>query len=462
MELVYVIAIGSSPAHLIRSAARTAPQCADKANTIGSNRPQRMLGQRCRAASPICHRPFYSNDMLDPKFTAEILETWRRDQDHPHRGRAKRPVPSAAIVSTLLDECFRATLRDEEGQPIEFSVALLTEEDIGGMAGPANHQALQFELQREFSAPALAKIAPAFDPELTTIVVSWNAEARRLEFWGTWLHAPTHNRFTEVPFAVVGSASFRPDLLTIISKGRAALYIARGGSQIGVFQGGYFVQATPTPFTSHSLGQHVHEAILRDSTLGEEGTTYWHFARDALEQVLSEASLRGHGGTVILLPPNVPISESMFASKFKLTGSFGLRQTLRNCMRASKARNMLGSIAQRKVANETIQRISQLAAVDGALILTFEFDVLAFGATLTAPRTHASAVIGPNGFGSGAGQLFDINRYGTRHRSAMDFAAAVDGSIAFVISQDGPIRAFRRASDAVVNVWPDCSTSMFV
>lgn len=429
---------------------------------MGSNRPPPVLGRRCRAALPICHRPFYSNDMLDPKFTDEILKTWRRDQDHPHRGRAKRPAPPTAIVRAFLDECFRATLRDEEGQPIEFAVALLTGEDTDGMAVLTMHQSLQFELRQEFSAPALAKIAPAFDPELTTIIVSWNAEAGRLEFWGTWLHAPTPNRFTEIPVGVVGSANVRPDLLTIGSKGRAALYIARGNSQIGVFQGGYFVQATPTPFTSHSLGQHVHDAILRDPTLGEEGVAFWHFARDALEQVLSEASLRGHGGTIVLLPPCVPIIESMFASKYKLTGSFGLRQTLLSCMRASKAHDMLVSIAQRKVANETIQRISQLAAVDGALILTFEFDVLAFGATLTAPRTHASAVIGPDGFGSGAGQPFDINRYGTRHRSAMDFAAAVDGSIAFAISQDGPIRAFRRASEAVVSVWPNCSTSMFV
>ena len=411
-------------------------------------------------APPGCHRTFQTTDMLDPKFTDEILATWQADQDHPYRGRAKRPIPAAAIVRALLDECFRATLRDEEGQPIRFAVALLADEDVDGLIGPTMRPPLRLAFRREFSAAALAKLASAFDPELTTIVVSWNAEAGRLEFWGTWLHAPALNRFTEVPVGVVGSANFRPDFLTMISKGRAALAIARGNHQIGTFHAGYFVPATPTPFTSHSLGQHVHEAVLGDPTLGADGARFWHFARDALEQVLSEASLRGHGGTIVLMPPSVPINESMFASKYKLLGSFGLRQTLIQCQRADTSHDILMSIAQRKVANETIQRISQLAAVDGALIMTFDFEVLAFGATLTAPRTLASAVIGPDGFGAGAGQPFDINRYGTRHRSAMDFAAAIDGSIAFAISQDGPIRAFRRASEAVVNVWPDCSTSM--
>ena len=398
--------------------------------------------------------------MLDPKFTAEIVAAWQADQDHPYRGRAKRRSPAPAIVRALLDECFSATLRDEEGQPIRFAVSLLANDDFDELVGPEMPPPIQFEFRREFSAAALAKLASAFDPALTTIAVRWNTSISRFEFFGVWHHAPSHNRFTEVPVVGVVNSNFRPDFLTMISKGRAALTIARGISQIGTLQAGYFVPAKPTPFTSNSLGRYVHESVLGDPTLVADHSRYWHFARDALEQILSEASLRGHGGTIVLMPSSVPITESMFASKYQLTGSFGLRQTLIQCQLASP--DLLKSIAQRKIANETIQRIAQLAAVDGALIIKFDFEVLAFGATLTAPRTQAKAVIGPDGFGAGAGPTFDINRYGTRHRSAMDFAATVDGSIAFVISQDGPIRAFRRASEALVNVWPDCSTSMFL
>jgi hypothetical protein len=116
----------------------------------------------------------------------------------------------------------------------------------------------------------------------------------------------------------------------------------------------------------------------------------------------------------------------------------------------------------RKVANETIQRIAQLAAVDGALLLTFVFEVLAFGATLTAPRSLLQPVVGPDGFGQMTNTPFEINRYRTRRRSAFDFVAAQPGSIAFVISQDGPIRAFRCETDTTVYVWPDCTASMFV
>jgi hypothetical protein len=398
--------------------------------------------------------------MLDPKYADQIIAAWQADQDHPHRGRAKRTLPPVAAIRRLLDECFLATLREEEGRSIRFSVCLIWDHEIESFVGPTMHQPLRLRLETEFSAATLTKLAPAFDPVLTTIVVRWNSDNETLQYWGIWLHAQGHNRFSEVPIGVVGSANFRPDLFTLISKGRGAFAVARGDSLIGTHQTGHFKQATPTPFTSNSLGRYVYSSVEQDPVFAEVGMSYWHYVRDGLELLLSEASLRGHGGTIVLLPSDMAPADSCFASKYKLDGSFGLQSTLRNCIKHERQLSI--SIAYRKVANESILRISQLAAVDGALILTFDFQVIAFGATLTAPRSAATAIIGPDGFGRKTGQPFDINRYGTRHRSAMDFAAAVPRAITFVISQDGPIRAFRSEGGQTVEVWPDCTTSMFV
>ena len=400
------------------------------------------------------------SSMLDPKFTDEILTAWQADQAHPHRGRAQHSLPPASAVNKFLDECFLATLRDEEGQPVKFSVALTWDHDLDSLVGPTMHRPLRLQTEAEFSSASLAKLAPAFDPVLTTILVTWTELTAKLDYWGIWLHAQGHNRFSEVPVGVVGSANFRPDFFTLISRDRASLAIARGGSLIGTLQAGYFRPATPTPFTSNSLGHYVQASVQADPIFAAVGMTYWHYVRDALELLLSEASLRGHGGTVVLLPPNLAPAESYYASKYKLDGTFSLRETFQKCIETE--RQMEVAIAYRKVANESIQRVSQLASVDGALILTFGFHVLAFGATLTAPRTSATPLIGPNGFGNGLGIPFEINRYGTRHRSAMDFVASVPGAIAFVISQDGPIRAFRSTDGSTVHVWPDCTSSMFV
>jgi hypothetical protein len=88
-----------------------------------------------------------------------------------------------------------------------------------------------------------------------------------------------------------------------------------------------------------------------------------------------------------------------------------------------------------------------IASIDGALTTTPTFAPLGFGATLRGDQWRGTCSMYPTPGAGGGGKGFPIIRYGTRHRSAMNFAGACPGSIAFVISQDGPIRAFARAND---------------
>lgn len=398
--------------------------------------------------------------MLNPKFTEQILAAWQADESHSHRGRTKRALPPFNAIQEFIDATFLATLRDEEGQQVRFSVALALEKDISAPQNPTIPAPILLESAIEFSAASLVKLAGAFDPELTTIIVKWNSNENSFSYWGITFHAPGLNRFTEVPVGVKGGTNVRPDYFTVIARGRAVLTIARGSSQIGTFQAGYFVAASPTPFTSSSLGKHVYSAVRTDPLFAKYENQYWLYARDAMELLLSEALVRGHGGTIVLVPTCLTPSSGLYATKYVVKGSFGLQKTLQQCI--ENERSIEIGIAYRKVANETIQRIAKLAAIDGAVIVTFGFEVVAFGATLTAPRSTLSPVIGPDGYGRSQNTIFEINRYGTRHRSAFDFASAHRGSIAFVISQDGPLRAFHQESDATVHVWPDCTTSMFI
>ena len=109
-----------------------------------------------------------------------------------------------------------------------------------------------------------------------------------------------------------------------------------------------------------------------------------------------------------------------------------------------------------------MQRLAQLSAVDGALILTRELELVAFGAKLHVPNKWTGKTLeGPDGFGYPSRNAFAAQRYGTRHNSAINFAAECEGSTVFVISQDGPIRAFIRFNEDTVLYWPDCTVSMF-
>jgi hypothetical protein len=232
-------------------------------------------------------------------------------------------------------------------------------------------------------------------------------------------------------------------------------------SNIGRFLNGDFVPASPTPLTSHSLGGYLIRLIESTDLSQKHGTSYWHYYRGALEVLLLESASRGHGGTIVLLPQKEKrLCEGLFVAKFQLEPRLKLVNYIEEALTCE--RDILLGIAYRKFLLEKLQTLAQLSAVDGALILTNELGLVTFGAILQAPKWSGATLIGPDGFGATSGEQFPAQRYGTRHNSAINFAAECEGSIVFVISQDGPIRAFVRSSEKTVLCWSDCTESMFV
>ena len=140
--------------------------------------------------------------MLDPKFTEQILAVWKADESHPHRSRAKRILPPRNAIHQFIDSAFLATLRDEEGQQVRFSVALVLEEDMAVAEGLTTLDPIPLESAVEFTAASLIKLAGAFEPELTTIIVKWNSNNSSFSYWGLTFHAPGRNRFVEVPIGI--------------------------------------------------------------------------------------------------------------------------------------------------------------------------------------------------------------------------------------------------------------------
>jgi sensor domain DACNV-containing protein/DisA checkpoint controller-like protein len=398
--------------------------------------------------------------MLSPTILERICTAWSADQAHPYRGRRNVELPVLAALHCFVDTVFLASLREEEGKSVNFSAVLVGRQE-GIESVSINPSALLvLEEPVPFTSSILPKFAAAFDPKLSTIAVESNEADGNLYIWGVFQHAQKTNILSEVSDGIPGNSSMRPDFFTLTTRGRGSFAVSRGRALIGRFQAGYFVAASPTPFMSKSLGAHVLASIVRDPLYTKYNAKYWHFIRPLLDLLLEEASLRGHGATIVILEADRPSISGHYESKHRLIGEYNFRETIEECLKNDSTTGR--GIAYRRVACENIQRIAQLATVDGALVIDSLFNVLAFGATLTAPRADRSALIGPDGFGNTNGQAFDVSRYGTRHRSAFDFAAANHNSTVFVISQDGPIRAFRADGDRSVLVWPDCNTSMYV
>ena len=103
--------------------------------------------------------------------------------------------------------------------------------------------------------------------------------------------------------------------------------------------------------------------------------------------------------------------------------------------------------------------MSLLTRVDGLVLLDLDLAVRGFGVEITAtgpPPALWSAR-------DAAGEVLDpleYERYGTRHRSMFRYCAAAPGSVGFVVSQDGAVRAVTALERGVV-VWEDIKVQQY-
>lgn len=100
--------------------------------------------------------------------------------------------------------------------------------------------------------------------------------------------------------------------------------------------------------------------------------------------------------------------------------------------------------------NEICAMVARTSSVDGAIVINAHFELLGFGAEITAENIEINRLHFSIGQTEKKFSIRKITDFGTRHRSAARFTKAVPGSIAFVISQDGEKKLITAKEDKVV------------
>lgn len=397
--------------------------------------------------------------MLEDHIIQKIIETWSLDQAHPLQEKIYNPLPPFNQIKKVVEIAFLASLEREEGRHIRFAL-VMADPEIGGRSSMVKRPPeylLHLKNPLPLTVDSIAKLAPALDPTVSAMAVGPATAGDELTIWGIFTFSPTSSRFNEIPLWVYGELAYRPDLFTVYANNAGSLLIARHHNQIGRILNGEFAPATPSPFTVKSLGHYMINCVRDHALHVKYGDSYWRIYRDAVELLLSEAAARGHGSIFVLLP-----SENLRMRHFIPRFSFHEKTSIQYLLEPLLKNDLdvATSIAMRKAIVERIKFLAQLGTIDGAVILTTELNLICFGAMLSAPQWPGPIITGPDGFGEGGGEMLDPSRLGTRHNSAMAFAGAYDDSLVFVISQDGPVRAFVLGEDHTLLYWPDCSVSM--
>jgi hypothetical protein len=97
--------------------------------------------------------------------------------------------------------------------------------------------------------------------------------------------------------------------------------------------------------------------------------------------------------------------------------------------------------------------ISLLSRVDGLVLLSKHLSVRGFGVEIKSTKTPDGVYISSTQVPIESGlQAVDYNHFGTRHRSMMRYCWSYPGSVGFVVSQDGDIRAMTKYDNKLI-IW---------
>jgi DisA bacterial checkpoint controller nucleotide-binding len=101
---------------------------------------------------------------------------------------------------------------------------------------------------------------------------------------------------------------------------------------------------------------------------------------------------------------------------------------------------------------DSARAVAKLSTADGCLVFDRELRLLGFKGEVLVREDPECVELDLNHKDFKQKEVFDINQFGTRHRSAARFCGKVPGAVIFVVSQDGDIRLFVHIDNGKVGI----------
>lgn len=339
---------------------------------------------------------------------ARLLAAGRRGQQE------LAAQPDAQTIEAIIDAAFWASLRREEGYSPKISLAFVPPEQAG--------QPLTFEQRLPLTPPALARLAPAVERPGIHLGV-WR-DSEELYVWGTTRIIPRLCFVLEV---------IEPGLLVIKYRrgrdpGKYVNVAVLKGDQIKVVD----EQGTSLPDCP----------ALLTALLGFGSPAPQSDSVNVLVQLAASMRAHGRGGSLLVVPRG---SESWLESIVRpVTYSTSPPYAeLADLMRRDEGERSLPM--WREALIDAVEAIAGLTAVDGATVISDQYELLAFGAKIGRREGGAQVervVLTEPVVGGVASVVPPLQLGGTRHLSAAQFVQDQHDAVALVASQDGRFTVF--------------------
>jgi hypothetical protein len=322
--------------------------------------------------------------------------------------------PDAAHVEAIIDAAFWASLRREEGYSPKISLALLPPEQAG--------DALLFARKLPLTPGGLAKLAPAVERPGIHLGV-WSAD-EGLCVWGTTRNVPRLCFVLEV---------VEPGLLVIKY---------RGGADPGKFINVAVLKGDQIKVVDEQGASLPDCPELLASLLGFGPIAPTADSVNVLIRLAVSMRAHGRGGSLLVVPQGSEVWKESIVRPIPYAVDPPFAE-LAELMRREEAERERPDWQEALI--DAVDAVAGLTAVDGATIISDDYQLLAFGAKIErrggAVRVEQVAVTEPV-VGNESAVVNPVQFGGTRHLSAAQFAQDQQDAIALVASQDGRFTVF--------------------
>src|SRR5882672_3975823 len=325
------------------------------------------------------------------------------------------PQPDKFAIEAMIDATFWASLRREEGNSPKISLAFFPHQQVP--------QPLIFERRLPLTPSVLTKLGPAVERPGVHLGV-WRDQACELHVWGATRKVPSFCFVLEV---------IEPGLLVIKHRrmdgfGKFANVVVLKGDQVKVID----EQGASLPDCPALL-----KALLPYTSPGS-----WDHKFNLLVQLAASMRAHGHGGSLLVVPAGSEAWRQSIVHPilYSVTPPYSaLAELMRQEINDANENLLVAAVGR------AVETVAGLTAVDGATVMTDQYEVHAFGATIRRPEGSAQVeqvvttepIVGDNPV-----VVHPIQTGGTRHMSAAQFVHDQRDALALVASQDGRFTIF--------------------
>lgn len=403
--------------------------------------------------------------------------------------RKNKSIPALTVLAELFQTLFFASLKTEEGQPINSYIVYINPSNPD--PNPPQRivkdrwSYIPFAEKLQFNVSNLVKVAKASDPRTSSFAV-YHDHRQQLYIWGL---VDQGNRYHDFINFESETGPERPGIFQASIVGVGHLIAYHGYDRIAELNVNNLVTESHDVLRYGPVRKLLSSGINRYlNMVGHEvGADYSEDFAESRKELESAwvttlcrllLRMRGfrHGGALLLAPEN---TQSGLDLKYKLRYP-RLRDALvhrgvQQIVRESAQNSIFGILEDdsaedipiflhldESIANDELTDsnseldgavwfVSLLSRVDGLVLLNYDLEVQGFGVEILSQNQPPQIYLSTTASASARSlRPVDYQHFGTRHRSMIRYCYHVPGSLGFVVSQDGDVRVMTRIGDALV------------